>query len=182
MLFRSEFLADIERRRSEPVFREMHNPFAFVRYVAETGQQNDPAELVQARHMALDTTGLWAKCTPTMAWNCHFGDKEAYDRELRRQAEARNPLRGSHSPPRLSRVGEALVQRLERRRNTLKHTTAEEAPIQASTQKEALQEPSLQPVQQPACLSSSQRPQRTTAKRAPTAWAELRPQKRQRRT
>ncbi|KAF2729526.1 hypothetical protein EJ04DRAFT_515838 [Polyplosphaeria fusca] len=28
--------------------------------------------------MALATEGLFASCTPTMAWNYHFGDMEAF--------------------------------------------------------------------------------------------------------
>ena len=175
-----EFLADIERQRSEPAFRDWSNAFAFTRHVAETGQQNDPAELIQARHMALDTTGL-NECTPEMAWNCFFGDKEAYNREIYRQALARNPLDGSPLPPRPPRVNDALERRLERMRKASRRDIAEEVPIQASSQEEALQEPSLQPVQQPVSPSSPQRPQRATAKRAPTAWAELKPPKRQRR-
>jgi len=149
--------------------------------MAETGQESDPPELILARNMALDTTGRFAKCTPTMAWNCHFGDREAYERELFRQARARNPLSGSSLPPGPPRVSGALAQRLEQIQEASRRATAEGAPIQASTQEGALQEPSWQPVQQSASLSLSQRPQRTAAKRASTAWAGLSPQKRQRR-
>ena len=39
--------------------------------------------------MVFDTTGRWAYCISTMAWNRHFGDKEAYERENFRQAQAR---------------------------------------------------------------------------------------------
>ena len=46
--------------------------------MTETGQENDPAELMEARHMALATKGVYASCTPTMAWNYHFGDREAF--------------------------------------------------------------------------------------------------------
>ena len=49
--------------------------------------------------MALNTTGRYAECTPIMAWNYHFGDREAYDREIRRQAQAQNPLGGELSLP-----------------------------------------------------------------------------------
>ena len=42
--------------------------------------------------MALDTTGQFADCTPTMAWNAHFGDKEAYERENFRQALIQHPF------------------------------------------------------------------------------------------
>ena len=44
----------------------------------ETGQERDHPDLVTARDMALAQTGLYADCTPSMAWNLHFGDKEAF--------------------------------------------------------------------------------------------------------
>jgi hypothetical protein len=51
-------------------------------HLAEIGQEGDPLQLITAREMALDAVGIFAECTPTMAWNAHFGDKEAYDTEL----------------------------------------------------------------------------------------------------
>ena len=51
---------------------------AATNFLAETGQEEDPAELVEAQNMALATQGLFASCTPTMAWNYHFGDMEAF--------------------------------------------------------------------------------------------------------
>ncbi|KAI1666409.1 hypothetical protein L13192_10093 [Pyrenophora tritici-repentis] len=36
-------------------------------FLAETGQEEDPVELVEARNMALATQGLFAFCTATMA-------------------------------------------------------------------------------------------------------------------
>ena len=175
-----EFLADIERLRSQPTIQDWSDMSAILSHLARTGQERDPPELIQARAMALETTRFFAECTPIMAWNCHFGDREAYENERFRQALARNPLRGS-SPPGSPRISAPLAQRLEQIRDASRRTTAEGTPTQAPTQEEALQEPSLQPVQQPAWLSSSQRPQRTAAKRASTAWAGLSPQKRQRR-
>ena len=35
-------------------------------FLAETGQEEDPAELVEARNMALATQKLFASYTPTM--------------------------------------------------------------------------------------------------------------------
>jgi len=58
------------------------------RFLAETGQENDPMELVEARHMALATSGLFASCTPIMAWNYHFGDKEAFYAKRSTQVDA----------------------------------------------------------------------------------------------
>jgi hypothetical protein len=58
----------------------------------ETGQVDDPVELIEARRMALDASGIYADCTPTMAWNYHFGDKEAFYRERFAQVDALNPL------------------------------------------------------------------------------------------
>lgn len=60
--------------------------------MAETGQEDDPTELVQARHMALTTEGLFASCTPRMAWNYHFGDREAFYAERFAQVNTQNSL------------------------------------------------------------------------------------------
>ena len=54
-----------------------------------------------ARDMALDTTGMFAKCTSMMAWNAQFGDKEAYYHKRFRQALARHPFA---RPPTVSRL------------------------------------------------------------------------------
>ena len=56
-------------------------------YLTETGQEDDPLELVNARDVALAIAGLFA-CTPTMAWNYVFGDKEAFYAELFARAQA----------------------------------------------------------------------------------------------
>lgn len=85
-----EFLADVERRRLQPVLNTPGNPNALHNFLVETGQAKDPTELVQARHMALATEGLFASCTPRMAWNFHFGDKEAFYAERFAQVNAQN--------------------------------------------------------------------------------------------
>jgi hypothetical protein len=68
-------------------------------FLAETGQQDDPAELVEARNMALATEGLFASCTPTMAWNYHFGDMEAFYSERLAQVDAQNALSKPQNKP-----------------------------------------------------------------------------------
>jgi hypothetical protein len=87
-----EFLADIRHRQSGPAFPRWDNPFSVTNHLAETGQENDPPESIIARDMALDTTGMFADCTPIMAWNAQFGNKEAYYHERFRQAQARHPF------------------------------------------------------------------------------------------
>ncbi|KAF1362638.1 hypothetical protein EJ07DRAFT_152896 [Lizonia empirigonia] len=56
------------------------------------GQEEDPAELVEARNMALATQGFLASCTPTMAWNYHFGDMEAFYAKRFAQVDAQDAL------------------------------------------------------------------------------------------
>ena len=75
-------------------------------YLTWTGQEEDPAELVEARNMALATQGLFASCTPTMAWNYHFGDMEAFYAERFAQVDAQNALveSGDVSSPRPKRA------------------------------------------------------------------------------
>lgn len=63
-----------------------------IHFRAETGQKNDPVELAEARNMALATPGLFESCTPTMAWNYHFGDMEAFYAERFAQVNAQNAL------------------------------------------------------------------------------------------
>ena len=89
-----EFLADIERRRSQPSGPDLNvrNMGGYFNYMAETGQKDDPLELIEARNMALDTNGVFASCTPTMAWNYHFGDKEAFYAERSAQVNTQNSL------------------------------------------------------------------------------------------
>lgn len=87
-----EFLADIERRRAQPVLYECNDMISATNFLVETGQEQDPAELVEARNMALATEGLFASCTPTMAWNYHFGDMEAFYAARFAQVDAQNAL------------------------------------------------------------------------------------------
>ncbi|KAJ6284647.1 hypothetical protein J3E71DRAFT_170727, partial [Bipolaris maydis] len=87
-----EFLTDIESRRSQPVLYKCSDMFATSDFLAETGQEGDPVELVEARNMALATEGLFASCTPTMAWNYHFGDMEAFYTERFAQVDAQNAV------------------------------------------------------------------------------------------
>jgi hypothetical protein len=87
-----EFLADIEGRRSQPVLHQYNDMMLATNFLVETGQEEDPAELVEARNMALATQGLFASCTPTMAWNYHFGDIDAFYAEKFAQVDAQNAL------------------------------------------------------------------------------------------
>jgi hypothetical protein len=48
------------------------------KFLAETGQEEDPAELVEARNIALARQALFSSCIPTMAWNYYSGDMEAF--------------------------------------------------------------------------------------------------------
>jgi len=68
--------------------------------MAETGQKDDPLELIEARNMALDTSGVFASCTPTMAWNYHFGNKEAFYAERFAQANTQDTFIESQDVPR----------------------------------------------------------------------------------
>ncbi len=87
-----EFLADIEDHRHKPILHNCSDLFTATKHLEDTGQADDPVELIEARRMALDTSGIYADCTPTMAWNFHFGDKEAFYRERFAQVRAQNPL------------------------------------------------------------------------------------------
>jgi hypothetical protein len=87
-----EFLADIRERKHQPILHNCSDLLTATNYLEETGQVEDPVELIEARRMALDAGGIYADCTPTMAWNFYFGDKEAFYRERFAQVEALNPL------------------------------------------------------------------------------------------
>jgi hypothetical protein len=87
-----EFLADVAGRQSQPVLYQYNNIMSATNFLAETGQQDDSAELVEARNMVLATEGLFASCTPTMAWNYHFGDMEAFYAERFLQVDTQNAL------------------------------------------------------------------------------------------
>ena len=69
-------------------------------FLHETGQEQDPAELVEARNMALATHGIFASCTPTMAWNYHFGDMEAFYAERFAQVDAQTTVNEARDGPR----------------------------------------------------------------------------------
>ena len=84
------FLADIESRKFQPVLYHRNDMISTASFLAETGQEGDPAELIEARNMALATQGLFESCTPTMAWNYHFGDMETFCAERFAQVDAQN--------------------------------------------------------------------------------------------
>jgi len=85
-----DFLADIESRKSQPVLYHYNDMVSAANFLVETGQEGDPAELVEARNMALATQGLFKSCTPSMAWNYHFGDMEAFYSEKFAQVDAQS--------------------------------------------------------------------------------------------
>ena len=100
-----EFQTDLLRHTSthpeDPaIARDMN---AFSRFVEKTGQQDDPTELIVAREAALATTGPFMDWTPRMAYNFHFGDKDAFYDESFAQARARQlsaatPAQASTTP------------------------------------------------------------------------------------
>jgi hypothetical protein len=87
-----EFLTDIERRRLEPVLDTPSNPNTLYNFLVEIGQEKDPTELIEARQIALATSGLFAAYTPTIAWNYHLGDKEAFYAKRFAQVNTKNSL------------------------------------------------------------------------------------------
>jgi hypothetical protein len=95
-----EFLVDIERRRLQPVLDNCTDMNRLTDFLVGTGQEGDPTELVEARNMALATRGLYASCTPTMAWNYHFGDRDAFYAERFTQVNAQATLQSRDLPPR----------------------------------------------------------------------------------
>ena len=79
-----EFLIDLKRwqpLQSIPAYRD---PNSLASYLAQTGQEDDPLEIVHAREMALATTGLYANCTPTMAYHLAIGNMNAFTAEKTR--------------------------------------------------------------------------------------------------
>jgi hypothetical protein len=56
--------------------------------LAETGQEEDPAELVEARNMALATQRGFTSCIPTMTCNYCFRYVETFYKERCAQVEA----------------------------------------------------------------------------------------------
>ena len=89
-----EFLADLKHHKSLQIKgpAPITDINAFERHLQETGQQNDPLELINAREMALATTGIYANCTPKMAYNYYFGDREAFYTERFAQVQANHPF------------------------------------------------------------------------------------------
>ena len=61
-------------------------------FLTETGQEEDPAELVEARNIALAKQGVFASCTPTMAQDYHFRDIEAFYAERFAQVNAQDAI------------------------------------------------------------------------------------------
>ncbi len=86
-----QFLADLEHCKSSSL--DYTAPTAdygrYQNYMIETGQQNDSPTLIMAREMALATVGIYASCTARMAFDCHFGDEDAYYAALHKQREVR---------------------------------------------------------------------------------------------
>ena len=60
------FLAHIEGRQAQPVLHQYNHMISITNYLVETGQEDDPAESVEARNMALASEGMFASCTPTV--------------------------------------------------------------------------------------------------------------------
>jgi hypothetical protein len=94
-----EFEADIRRRQLQLVLRECSDFHTVIGHLAETGQERDHPDLIVARDMALAQTGIWADCTPRMAWNFQFGDKNAYYAERDAQIRAREIADMPPPPP-----------------------------------------------------------------------------------
>ncbi|OWY49387.1 Transcription factor FAR1-related protein [Alternaria alternata] len=94
-----EFLVDIERRKSQLVLYDWNDMISATSFLARTGQEGDPAKLVAARNMALTSHGLSSSCTPTMAWNYHFGDVEAFYAERLAQVDAQSALNEPQEVP-----------------------------------------------------------------------------------
>ena len=64
-----------------PAYRD---PNGLASYLAHTGQEDDPVEIVHAREMALATTGLFANCTPKMAYHLAMGNINTFMAEKTR--------------------------------------------------------------------------------------------------
>jgi hypothetical protein len=70
-----------------PTFRD---PMVLASYLAMIGQENDPPELVNARQNALAITGMFANCTPIIAYYLVIGNMEALA-NARRERDLRLP-------------------------------------------------------------------------------------------
>jgi hypothetical protein len=149
-----EFLAGLERyKSSKPEGGASATDFnSFQRHLVETGQQDDPIELIVAREAALATTGPYAEWTPEMAYNYHFGDREAFYTAQAAQVRARHPFLASSAQP--ASHSEDLAARKAR--------------LQARHSRANLIQP-------------TRPPKRAAAERAPDVWAGLAQRKKQRR-
>lgn len=54
---------------------QCNNTIAANNFLAETGQEEDPAKLVETQNIALATQGLFTSRTPTIACNYDFRDR-----------------------------------------------------------------------------------------------------------
>lgn len=160
-----EFRTDLERHKSLR-FPETTStdPNALESYLRETGQQDDPLELVMARKVALSTTGQYANWTAKMTYNWYFGNRTAFYRKRFAQTRADHPF--------LSNTGSAS--------NTV--PPANRPKLAAIHAKRATARQTLATCSEDAAAQQavSTRPKRAAAQQAPAAWAALSPRKRQR--
>jgi hypothetical protein len=70
------------------------------KYLKETGQYDDPPELIFAREQALATEGKYASYTTRMVYNYHFGTHREFDRVLMLQAWSRHPFNRTNTASR----------------------------------------------------------------------------------
>lgn len=94
-----EFIVDLNRQKLLNLNPSRTDFNSFQRTLAETGQQDDCAELILARQQALSRTGPFADWTPKMAYNYHFGDLEAFYTESFARARANHPFNSISTPP-----------------------------------------------------------------------------------
>jgi hypothetical protein len=97
-----EFLADLKYHMSLQIRERegISDIMEFEECSEEIGEQNDPLELVMAREEVFATTGEYADWTATMAYNYHFGSREAFNAELLAR-ELRSPSFDSTTKPTL---------------------------------------------------------------------------------
>jgi hypothetical protein len=77
--------ADLKHREPLDSVQAYRDPNRLANYLAQTGQEDEPPEIVHAREMALAKTGLYANCTPIMAYYLAIGNQEAFLAEKTRQ-------------------------------------------------------------------------------------------------
>jgi hypothetical protein len=87
-----EFSVDTGSRRSQPVLYHCNDMLSAIKFLAETGQEEDPPELVETWNLTLATQGIFDSCTPTMARKYLIGDKEAFYAERFEHIDAENAL------------------------------------------------------------------------------------------